>query len=143
VQLIYRLFVFLLGVMGAAAALGINVFYSSSTRFQNLVGLHPDASHGWIGLLVIVLAFLGAVLALFKGAIHVGGMLLLIAGIAFFFIVNWWALLASPQLILAGFFALYYYYDLRHVQALQEGTPHPEARGPGYPPQQGGTPAVG
>ncbi|HEY7123935.1 MAG TPA: hypothetical protein VH540_08275 [Ktedonobacterales bacterium] len=141
-QFIYRLFVFLLGVIGAAAALGINVFYSSSTRFQNLVGTHPDASHGWLGLGLIVVAFLGALLSLFKGATHAGGILLIIAGIAFFFIVNWWALLASPQLILAGFFALFYYFYFQRVRSQARGAP-PAARRPEYPPQEGGTPAVG
>lgn len=140
-QLIYRLFVFVLGVMGAAAALGINVFYSASKRFQNLVGAHPDASHGWLGVGLIVLAFLGAILALFNGTIHVGGILMIIAGIAFIFIVNWWSLLASPQLILAGFFAFFYYYYMRRGRVPKEGAP--PARPPEYPPPECGTPAVG
>lgn len=142
-QIIYRLFVFLLGIAGAAAALGINVFYSSSTRFQSLVGFHPDASHGWLGLGCVVLAFIGACLLLFRLTIPAGVLLLLIAGIGFFFVVNWWAWLASPQMFMAAFFAAYYYLGVRREQALRQ-----EMRGAGmsrqeYPPQQGGTPAVG
>jgi hypothetical protein len=142
-QILYRIIVFVLGIAGAAAALGINVFYSASTRFQNLIGHHQDAPHGWLGLGCVVLGFMGACLILSRLTIPAGVILLLIAGIGFFFVVNWWALLASPQMLLAAFFAAYYYVGFRHEQTLKQ-----EARGDrmarqDYPPQQGGTPAVG
>ena len=83
-HVIYRFFVFVLGLIGAGEALGINIFFSASRRFQDLVGLHPAVSHGWIGLVIVMLAFLGAVLALPQRLIPYGGALLVITGVAFF-----------------------------------------------------------
>jgi hypothetical protein len=54
-------------------------------------------------LLVIFIGFVGSLFALFIPT--VGGVLLVVAGIAFFFIAGWWALLASPLLLVAGFLA--------------------------------------
>ncbi|HEX6779229.1 MAG TPA: hypothetical protein VF099_13555 [Ktedonobacterales bacterium] len=138
-HILYRLVVFVLGIAGAAAALGINVFYSASIRFQNLVGLHEDAPHGWLGLGCVVLGFAGACLVLSRLTMPAGVILLLIAGIGFFFVVNWWALLASPQMLLAAFFAAYYYLEFKHEQEVRGA----EMSRQEYPPQQGGTPAVG
>ncbi len=135
-QIVYRIFVFILGVAGSAAALGINVFYSLSIRFQDLVGFHPDASHGWLGLGLAILGFIGACLVLFRVTIPLGAALLLIAGIGFFFVVNWWAFLASPQMLLAAFFAAYYYLDLRHDQALEQAARHARAPLPEHPSQE-------
>lgn len=142
-QFVYRFFAFLLGMAGAAAALGINVFYSTSTRFQSLVGFHPDASHGWLGLGCVVLAFIGACLLLFRLTIPAGALLLVIAGIAFFFVVNWWAWLASPQMFMAAFFAAYYYVGLQREQALRQAAQQGRPTGQEYPPPEGRTPAVG
>lgn len=139
-QIIYRLFVFLLGIAGAAAALGINVFYSASIRFQNLVGLHQDAPHGWLGLGCVVLGFAGACLVLSRLTMPAGVILLLVAGIGFFFVVNWWALLASPQMLLAAFFAAYYYLEFKHEKQEVRGA---EMSRQEYPPPEGRTPAVG
>jgi len=142
-QIVYRLIVFLLGVSGAAAALGINLFYSASTRFQDVVGFHPDASHGWLGLGCAILGFIGACLILFKRTIPFGGVLLLIAGIGFFFVVNWWGLLASPQMLLAAFFAFYYYYDLRHDRALERAASQARGGRTERPPREGGAATAG
>ncbi|HEY7349451.1 MAG TPA: hypothetical protein VH599_14140 [Ktedonobacterales bacterium] len=142
-QLVYRLIVWALGVIGAAAALGINTFYSISTRFQDLVGLHPDASHGWLGLGCAILGFMGACFVLFRVSLPLGAILLIIAGIGFFFVVNWWALLASPQMLLAAFFAIYYYLDTRHDLALERAAQQArEQPRPERPPPESGTAAV-
>lgn len=142
-HILYRLVVFVLGIAGAAAALGINVFYSASIRFQNLIGHHQDAPHGWLGLGCVVLGFMGACLVLSRVTIPAGVILLLIAGIGFFFVVNWWALLASPQMILAAFFAAYYYLEFRHEQALKQEVRGARMERQEYPPPEGRTPAVG
>lgn len=139
-HILYRLVVFVLGIAGAAAALGINLFYSASIRFQNLIGHHQDAPHGWLGLGCVVLGFMGACLVLSRLTIPAGVILLLIAGIGFFFVVNWWALLASPQMLLAAFFAAYYYLEFKHEKQEIKGAGMERQE---YPPQQGGTPAVG
>jgi hypothetical protein len=102
---LYRSVVFLLGIIGAADALAINTIYSTIKRIARAVGLSLDATHGFLGLGLAILGFLGACVML-KWPI-VGGVMLLIAGIGFFFVVGWWALLASPQLLLAGFFGIY------------------------------------
>lgn len=141
-QFVYRFFVFLLGIVGAAAALGINVFFSVSTRFQSLVGFHPDASHGWLGLGCVVLAFIGACLLLLRITIPAGALLLIIAGIGFFFVVNWWAALASPQMFLAAFFAIYYYVNERQMRSLEAALRSRE-RPTERPPQEGGAAATG
>ncbi|HLW02537.1 MAG TPA: hypothetical protein VKT82_28045 [Ktedonobacterales bacterium] len=142
-QIVYRLIVFVLGIIGAAAALGINLFYSASTRFQGVVGLHPDASHGWLGLGCAILGFIGAFLLLFRVSIPAGAVLLVIAGIGFFFVVNWWALLASPQMLIAAFFALYYYFSIQRERALRQQISQGRMQTPERPPPEPGAPAVG
>lgn len=139
IDFVYRFFTFLLGILGAAAALGINIFYSASTRFQSVVGAHPDASHGWLGLGCAILAFIASFLLLFRVSIPAGALLLIIAGIGFFFVVNWWAWLASPAMFLAAFFGLYQYMVHRRAEAVPQGRPAQQE----YPPPEGRTPAVG
>ena len=141
-QIVYRLLVFVLGIVGAAAALAINIVYSTSTRFQSLAGLHPDASHGWLGLGCAILAFIGACLLLLRFTIPVGVVLLIIAAIGFFFVVGWWALLASPQMLIAAFFGAYYYADVRHDQALRAAAERGRQPMPERPPPEGGLPAA-
>lgn len=142
-HILYRLVVFVLGIAGAAAALGINVFYSASIRFQNLIGHHQDAPHGWLGLGCVVLGFMGACLVLSRVTIPAGVILLLIAGIGFFFVVNWWALLASPQMLIAAFFALYYYFSIQRERALRQQISQGRMQTPERPPPEPGAPAVG
>lgn len=142
-QFVYRLFVCVLGIFGAAAALGINLFYSISTRFQNLVGLQPDAPHGWLGLGCAILGLIGACFLLFRASIPLGALMLVVAGISFFFVVNWWALLASPQMLLAAFFAAYYYIDHRQRAAKEQAASQDRQPTPERPPPEAGTPAVG
>jgi hypothetical protein len=142
-QVIYRLITWLLGVIGAAAALAINIIYSSSTRFQSLVGMHPDASHGWLGLGCAILAFIGACLLLFRLTIPGGVVLLLIAGIGFFFVVGAWALLASPQMFIAAFLGMYHYMETKRAQELRQAAQRGRVQMPERPPAEGGTPAVG
>jgi hypothetical protein len=142
-QIVYRLIVCVLGIIGAAAALWINIFYSASTRFQNVVGMHPDASHGWLGLGCVILGFIGAFLLLFRVLIPGGALLLVIAGVGFIFVVHWWALLASPQMLLAAFFAVYYYLSVNRERALEQQVNQGRLQMPERPPPETGTPAVG
>jgi hypothetical protein len=118
---IYRVFVFILALIGAGEAQGINIAFSIINKFKDLIHVNTDASHGWIGVLLIILAFLAAFAALSGRLILYGGIVLIVVGVAFFFIVNGWALLASPQLILAGFFGVYYFYDLQTTRRLHGG----------------------
>jgi hypothetical protein len=105
--------------------------------------MHPDASHGWVGLGCVILAFIGACLLLFRGSIPVGVVMLLVAAIGFFFVVHWWALLASPQMLLAAFFGSYYYMGVKREHALQQAANQARLQMPERPPPEGGTPAMG
>jgi len=94
-----RIVALVLGIVGAFDALFINVAVSTLGRFKDIVGM-TTPTHGFIGMLVVLVALAGAVLVVrFPVA---GGVLLLIAGLAFFFVAHWWALLAAPQLLIAG-----------------------------------------
>jgi hypothetical protein len=94
-----RIAALVLGIVGAFDALVINIAVSLLGRFKDLVGM-TTATHGFIGILVVIVAFIGALLVVRYPV--VGGVLLLIAGIAFFFVAHWWALLAAPQILIAG-----------------------------------------
>lgn len=94
-----RIAALVLGIVGAFDALVVNIAVSALKVFGRLVGMTTE-THGVIGILVVIVAIIGALLVLRYPL--VGGVLLLIAGIAFFFVAHWWALLASPQLLIAG-----------------------------------------
>lgn len=94
----------IIGVIGAIDGLVINFVVSAFKRAQDILGGTADPSHGFIGLLICLIALAGALLVLRSPL--VGGFLLLLAGIAFFFIVHWWGLLAGPQMIVGGALAL-------------------------------------
>ncbi|GAC1448035.1 MAG: hypothetical protein PVSMB4_04550 [Ktedonobacterales bacterium] len=103
-RIIGRIAALIVGLIGAFDALVVNIVVSSYHDASRLLGSGADPSHGFIGLGLVILAFAGALLAL-RSPIA-GGVLLLIAGIAFFFVVHWWGLLASPQLLAAGALAI-------------------------------------
>lgn len=94
-----RLSAFGIGLIGALDCLILNILVSLFHAVARLTG-STTASHGFIGLLIVALAVIGAILALFIP--RVGGVLLIIAGVAFFFVVHGWAVLSSPQLIIGG-----------------------------------------
>jgi hypothetical protein len=95
-----RIAALVLGIIGAFDALVVNVAVSILGRFRELVGWTPDTTHGFIGILVVILALVGAVLVVRYPVL--GGALMIIAGLAFFYVAHWWGLLASPQLLIAG-----------------------------------------
>ena len=90
----------IIGVVGALDGIVVNTIVSASNRVAQFLGSTADATHGFIGLLVCLVALAAALLAVKLPA--VGGIVLILAGIAFFFVVGWWALLASPQMLVAG-----------------------------------------
>jgi hypothetical protein len=99
-----RVAAFVVGLIGVIDALVINLIVSAFHAAQSILGGSADPSHGFIGLVICLVALIGAVLVFRQQAI--AGVLLIVAGIAFFLIVHWWALLASPQLIVAGVLAI-------------------------------------
>jgi hypothetical protein len=94
----------IIGIIGAVDGLVIDFVVSAFRRAQDILGGTADPSHGFIGLVICLVGLAGALLVLRSPL--VGGILLILAGIAFFVVVHWWALLASPQLIVGGAVAL-------------------------------------
>ncbi len=112
VQFTLRTLAMLIGLLGVVIAFIINILYSSFHVLGRVAGITNDQSHFFFGLLVILIGFVGSIMALFFPI--VGAVLLAVAGIAFFFIAGWWALLASPFLLVAAVLAY------RHSRAQQQ-----------------------
>jgi hypothetical protein len=96
-----RVLALVLGVIGAICALVINIGYSTGRHVNNIVFSGDATSHGFIGLLLVLVGLAGALMTPILPI--AGAVLMAIAGIGFFFIVGWWALLlASPLLLIAA-----------------------------------------
>jgi hypothetical protein len=103
-RIIGRLGALILGLIGVVLAFIVNFAYSGVHRLIQLSGgTTMDQTHGFIGLLLILVGLVGSILAL--TAPEFAAILLLIAGVGFFFIVGWYAILASPFFILAAILA--------------------------------------
>ena len=102
-QFTMRTIAMLIGLFGVIVAFVINFLYSFIHVLGRVSGITSNQSHFFFGLLVILIGFVGSLLALFVPI--VGAVLLVVAGIAFFFIAGWWALLASPFLLIAAVLA--------------------------------------
>lgn len=93
-----------LGLLGVVIALVVNFAYSGVHDALRLGGdKNISHSHGFIGFLLIVLGFVGAVLAL--PAPVAAAALLAIAGIGLFFVVKAYALFCSIFLLAAAVLA--------------------------------------
>jgi hypothetical protein len=111
-----RVIALILGLIGVVIAFTINLLYSSLHVLGRVAGITDDSTHFFWGLVVVLIALVGSVLAMFIPS--AGAVLLLIAGIAFFFIAGWWALLASPFLLVGAVLA-YNVSRAKQKQALQ------------------------
>ncbi len=99
-----RLAAAVLGLIGVVLALVVNFAYSGVHDFLKISGSSTlDSSHGFVGLGLILVAFIGAVIALFKP--RASATLLLIGGAGFFYPVGWFALIASPFMLLGALLA--------------------------------------
>lgn len=98
-----RVATLIIGLIGAFDGFVVNVVVSSYHDVSRVLGGSADPSHGFIGLVLCVLALLGAFVVLKQPLF--AAILLAVAGIGFFFIVHWWALLASPQMLVAALLA--------------------------------------
>ena len=99
-----RLAAAVLGLIGVVLALVVNFFFSGINDIIKISGATaPDSTHGFIGLGLIVLAFVGAIIAVFKP--RASALLLLIGGAGFFYPVGWFALIASPFMLLGALLA--------------------------------------
>lgn len=94
----------LLGLLGVVVALVVNFAYSGVHDALRLGGdKNISHSHGFIGFLLILVGFVGAILAL--PAPVAAAALLAIAGIGLFFVVKAYALLCSIFLLAAAVLA--------------------------------------
>jgi hypothetical protein len=96
-----RTIAMIIGLVGTALALAINILYSLFHVLGQIAGIASDSAHFFYGLIVVLVALGGSFLTLFSPIL--AAIMLLAAGIAFFFVVGWWAFFASPFLLVAGF----------------------------------------
>jgi hypothetical protein len=95
-----RIFAFIVGTLAAVLGLVINVLYSASHDVLRLSGSSAaTTTHGWIGLGLVIVGFLGAIAAIFWP--WVGMVLMIVAGIGLCFVLHWFAIFVTP-LFLVG-----------------------------------------
>lgn len=92
-QLALRLIGMIIGFGAAVIMLIVNILYSLSHVLGRMAGITADSSHFWLGLLVTIVGFVGALLAPFSWGASV--LLMLVATVAFFFLVGWWAIIPA------------------------------------------------
>lgn len=126
-----RLATFLVGIIGAIDGIVINAIVSGVNAAARLMGADVVQSHGWIGLLLCLLALFGAFVAL-RWPIP-AGIMFVIAGVGFFFVVHWWALLASPQMLVAAITAFADRSEVAHTQLQRAGERLSAPGGPRLP----------
>jgi hypothetical protein len=107
----------ILALIGAVDAAIVTFFVTVYRGVAHLVGANLAPSHGLYGFGLVVLTIVAAFIVLLWP--RIGGILLLVAGVALFFVLHWWALLASPQLLIGGVLAL---------MSAQEALPGPHER---------------
>jgi hypothetical protein len=102
-QVTSRTLTLTVGVIGAVIGFVLTLLYSAFHTVGRIAGISNDSSHLFIGLLLSLAAFIGALLSVISPSI--GAVLLAGTAIGFFFIMGWWALLAAPFLLWAAFMA--------------------------------------
>jgi hypothetical protein len=102
-RLTMRTIAMIVGLVGTAVALVINILYSLAHVLGRVSGITDDSSHFFFGLLAVLVALGGSFLTVFTPLLAAA--MLLAAGIGFFFVVGWWALIASPFLFVAALLA--------------------------------------
>ncbi len=96
----FRTIALIVGLIGTVLAFIIDILYSLVHVLGRVTGITADQSHFFWGLLVVLVALAGSLLAPIFA--WLAAVLLLAAGIAFFFIVGWWAIIASVFLFVAA-----------------------------------------
>jgi hypothetical protein len=87
----------IVGVIGAVIGFVLTLLYSAFHTLGRIAGISTGNTHLFTGLLISLVAFIGALLTFISPVL--GAVLLVITAIGFFFIVGWWALLAAPFLL--------------------------------------------
>ncbi len=103
-RIVARILAFILGLVGCAIAVIVNISYST---FHHAVSMLGDSTltrtHGFIGFGLIVVGAVGSFLALFMPV--PAAILLLIAGIGLFFVVKGYAIFSILFFVLAAILA--------------------------------------
>jgi hypothetical protein len=99
-RLSVRTIALIVGFIGSALALIVNLLYGLFHILGAIAGVPNDSAHFLWGLLIVLMGVAGSLMApIFPIP---AGLLLAVAGIAFFFVVGWWALIVSPFLLVAA-----------------------------------------
>jgi xanthine/uracil permease len=114
-RLALRLVAAIIGVVGAIVAFIVNTFYSGVNDLMRVAGDPHRQTHGFIGLLLVVVGLIGAFVGIPSPI--TGSILMLVAALGFIYVVHWWALVASPLLLLAAVLA---YMDRKKEPAKSE-----------------------
>jgi hypothetical protein len=102
-QVTTRTLALIVGVIGAVIGFVLTLLYSAFHTVGRIAGISNDHTHLFTGLLISLVAFIGALLTFITPTL--GAVLLVLTTIGFFFIVGWWALLAAPFLLWSAFMA--------------------------------------
>jgi hypothetical protein len=95
-----RTIALIVGLVGTVLALIIDILYSLVHVLGRIAGITADSGHFFYGILVVLGALAGSLLAPINATL--AAVLLLAAGIGFFFVVGWWAIIASVFLFVAA-----------------------------------------
>jgi hypothetical protein len=99
-----RTIALIIGLVGTALALVVTLLYTLFHILRAIAGVTQDSAHFLGGLLVVLMGIAGSFMApIFPIP---AGLLLLLAGIGFFYVVGWWALIVSPFLLVAAVLTL-------------------------------------
>lgn len=103
-RIIARVLALILGLIGCAIGLVVNVSYSTFHRAASMLGdATLDRTHGFIGLALIAVGVVASFLALVQPI--AAAVLLLIVGIALFWVVKGFAVFSILFFVLAAVFA--------------------------------------
>ncbi len=89
----------LVGFFAAVVMLVVDILYSLAHVLGRAAGLIADPSHFFIGLLFVIIGFVGALMAPFSWGSSI--ILMLISTVAFFFITGWWAIIPAIFFVIA------------------------------------------
>ena len=95
-----RTIALIVGLIGTILALIIDILYSLAHVLGRITGISNDTGHFFYGLLAVLVALGGSLLAPISPIL--AAVMLLAAGIGFFFVVGWWAIIASIFLFVAA-----------------------------------------
>lgn len=95
-----RTIAMIVGLIGTALALVIDILYSLVHVLGRVAGMANDTTHFFYGLIVVLVALGGSFLTVLSPIL--AAIMLVAAGIGFFFVVGWWAIIASVFLFVAA-----------------------------------------